>query len=184
MRMVAAVFLTLGLSGCAVFEDVMSFEDDDGQTARVSVDQHAALIELSISTGRYGVMLGQARDILRLPEPAMPTGDSVSGPADDQAQERSRIATEQARVAAEFLEHRVELLAGKSGLVVFVAKHGAFGERELGKRLMRFFAGDARFFERGDDGVLPTGMILANVVPRHGEREGVAPGFVRQEEVL
>ena len=104
MRMVAAVFLTLGLSGCAVFEDVMSFEDDDGQTARVSVDQHAALIELSISTGRYGVMLGQARDILRLPEPAMPTGDSVSGPADDQAQERSRIATEQARVAAEFLE--------------------------------------------------------------------------------
>jgi hypothetical protein len=87
-----------------VFEDVMSFDDESGQTVRASTDQHAALMELSISTGRYGVMLGQAREILRLPEPAAPAGDSVDGSVSDHAKERARIAREQAKVAAEFLE--------------------------------------------------------------------------------
>lgn len=104
MHKLAAVLLTLGLSGCAVFEDVMSFDYEDSRTALASADQHNALMELSISTGRFGVMLGQAREILRLPEPKMPAGDAVGGSADDQAQERARIALEQAKVATEFLE--------------------------------------------------------------------------------
>jgi hypothetical protein len=60
----------------------------------------ARTVELSIATGRYGVMLAQAREILGLKEPA---GLSVAAPAASTVQELQGIADQQAAIARELL---------------------------------------------------------------------------------
>jgi hypothetical protein len=101
MRIALIAMSCFALSGCAIFEDVMA-PDGDAQTKVASAADAQSLTELSISNGRYSVMLGQAREILRLPEPKAAGNDSGVSATDD-AQERAQLAKSQALVANEFL---------------------------------------------------------------------------------
>ncbi len=58
--------------------------------------------EMTIMAGRYGVMLGQARAILGLPEPADRAYDHLSSDTRDETRERLALARYQVAVAAEF----------------------------------------------------------------------------------
>ena len=75
-------------------------DEEERATVRAEADQ-AHLWEMTIMAGRYGVMLGQVREILKLPEPkqsmSFPTG------AEDDAKQREDLARYQANVTAEFL---------------------------------------------------------------------------------
>ena len=103
MRMLAMGLLTLCLGGCAAFEDWVSMDDDGGKAAALAGAESTTLMEMSIMTGRYGVMLGQAREILRLPEPRQPSSDSTGTETVNPAQERAVLAAQQAQVANELL---------------------------------------------------------------------------------
>lgn len=105
-RAVVALVVTMlanSLSGCAVFEDILSFDNDGAQKAAASAAEQQSLMELSISNGRYSVMLGQAREILQLPEPKVSGADTASVAAGEGAEERALLAKQQVQVANEFL---------------------------------------------------------------------------------
>jgi hypothetical protein len=94
--------LAAALGGCAEMSEMFSTGDaEDRVEARAQAD-FAHLSEMTIMAGRYGVMLGQVREILKLPEPkasmSFPTG------AEDEAQQRADLARYQASVTAEFLD--------------------------------------------------------------------------------
>jgi hypothetical protein len=96
---VALVATVLG--GCAEMSEMLSYGDEQERAeARAQADT-AHLWEMTIMAGRYGVMLGQVREILNLPEPkaamSFPTG------AEDEAKQREDLARYQANVTAEFL---------------------------------------------------------------------------------
>lgn len=99
----AFVLLTaLTLASCAEFADLMSFGRDPAREQELVQAEAASLWEMTLMAGRYGVMLGQAREILNLPEPkavgeGFPTGDV------DVAKQREALAQYQASVAAEFV---------------------------------------------------------------------------------
>jgi len=101
MRIALIAMSCFALSGCAIFEDVMA-PDGDAQTKVASAADAQSLTELTISNGRYSVMLGQAREILRLPEPKASATDAGAGATDDK-QERAVLARSQVSVANEFL---------------------------------------------------------------------------------
>ena len=103
MRRILVLAAAIGLSGCAMFEDAISVDDDGGQTRVASGADAHTLMELSIATGRYGVMLGQVREILRLPEPRVPVVDSVTPATGDLDRELTELADQQVRVTKEFL---------------------------------------------------------------------------------
>lgn len=103
MRSILVLAAAISLSGCAMFEDAISVDDDGGQTRIASGADAEALMDLSIATGRYGVMLGQVREILRLPEPKVPVADSVSTTTRDLDRELTELANQQVRVTMEFL---------------------------------------------------------------------------------
>ncbi len=103
MRKSATILLAICLGGCAAFEDWVSMDDDGGKAAALAGAESASLMDLSIATGRYSVMLGQAREILRLPELRQPTEDNSGAEANNLAQERALLAAQQAQVANEFL---------------------------------------------------------------------------------
>ena len=102
MRNILILAALIGLSGCAIFEDAISV-DEGGQTRIASDAEAQSLMELSIATGRYGVMLGQVREILRLPEPKAPIADEVSPATRDVDRELADLARQQVRVTQEFL---------------------------------------------------------------------------------
>jgi hypothetical protein len=95
----AAVLLSA--SGCAEFAELISFEDGDQKATAVAQADAASLWEMTLMAGRYGVMLDQAREILRLPEQQ---GGGASFPTDDtnDAKQREALATYQVRVVEEF----------------------------------------------------------------------------------
>lgn len=101
MRIALIAMSCLALSGCAIFDDVMA-PDGDAQTKVASAADAQSLTELTISNGRYSVMLGQAREILRLPEPKAP-GSETGAAATDDLQERTQLARSQVSVANELL---------------------------------------------------------------------------------
>jgi len=101
MRKALIVISCLAVSGCAIFEDVMT-PDSDAQTKVASAAEAQSLTELSISNGRYGVMLGQAREILHLPDPKA-AANVATGVGPDDLQERALLARSQVSVANEFL---------------------------------------------------------------------------------
>jgi hypothetical protein len=103
MRRILVLATAISLSGCAMFEDAISVDDDGGQTRMASGAEAQSLMELSIATGRYGAMLGQVREILRLPEPKVPVADSVSPTTRDLDRELTELADQQVRVTKEFL---------------------------------------------------------------------------------
>ena len=103
MRKSVIILLAMCLGGCAAFEDWVLIDDDGGKAAALAGAESASLMDLSIATGRYSVMLGQAREILRLPEPRQPAGDGTGAEADNLALERAVLAAQQAQVTNEFL---------------------------------------------------------------------------------
>src|SRR5258706_1135003 len=73
---------------------------DEPEKARAQADS-AQVWELTLNAGRYGVMLDQARTILKLPEP---TADGPEAPpvAGESVAERQALAAQQVQVANEF----------------------------------------------------------------------------------
>jgi hypothetical protein len=101
LRIALIAVVLAGLGGCAEMSEMFSYGDEEERAeARAQADT-AHLWEMTIMAGRYGVMLGQVREILKLPEPkesmTFPTG------AEDEAQQRAVLARYQASVTAEFL---------------------------------------------------------------------------------
>lgn len=116
MRKLAVVLIAAGLSGCAVFEDWVSVDDDAAQAVARSGAEAQTLMELSITTGRYGVMLGQVREILRLPEPRSPIADDTDISAQTPAQEKSRLAALQVFVANELMADTARACQRRRGM--------------------------------------------------------------------
>lgn len=101
-RSIALVAVLAGLvSGCAEMDELLFNENDPQTKAEIANAQHETLWEMSLMAGRYGVMLGQAREILGLPDPE--PGESFPGGSEDARKQREDLATYQARVASEFL---------------------------------------------------------------------------------
>ncbi len=101
-RAAFVLLMALTLASCAEFADLMSFGRDPAREQELVQAEAASLWEMTLMAGRYGVMLGQAREILNLPEPkavgeGFPTGDV------DVAKQREALAQYQASVAAEFV---------------------------------------------------------------------------------
>ncbi len=89
------------LGGCADMSEFWSY-GDEAEHAEVRAQADAAqLWEMTLMAGRYGVMLGQVREILNLPEPKQ----HMSFPTDatEDAKQREALARYQASVTAEFL---------------------------------------------------------------------------------
>lgn len=89
------------LSGCADMSEFWSY-GDEAEHAEVRAQADAAqLWEMTLMAGRYGVMLGQVREILNLPEPKQ----HMSFPTDatEAVKQREDLARYQANVTAEFL---------------------------------------------------------------------------------
>jgi hypothetical protein len=102
MAMVVAASLALALPGCAEFSELISFDGSGESAAEVKAKaEKASLLEMTLTAGRYGAMLDQAREILNLPEHK----DAAMFPStakDDRAQ-RLALANYQVRVTNEFL---------------------------------------------------------------------------------
>ncbi len=99
-RGAAAGAVLLAAAGCAEFTDFIT-SDTDGKAEAVKQEEAASLWEMTLMAGRYGVMLDQAREILRLPEQAaggasFPTGDTEND------KQREALASYQAAVVKEF----------------------------------------------------------------------------------
>ncbi len=89
------------LGGCADMSEFWSY-GDEAEHAEVRAQAEAGqLWEMTLMAGRYGVMLGQVREILNLPEPKQ----HMSFPTDatEDAKQREALARYQASVTAEFL---------------------------------------------------------------------------------
>jgi hypothetical protein len=101
LRIVLAGLALGALGGCAEMSEMFETGDAESHAAARADADFAHLSEMTIMAGRYGVMLGQVREILKLPEPR----ESVSFPTDaeDQAKQREDLARYQASVTAEFL---------------------------------------------------------------------------------
>lgn len=98
----ALIALAAGfVPGCAELDELMFSGNDPQTAAEIANAQHESLWEISLMAGRYGVMLGQAREILGLPEPE--PGASFPGDSQDARQQREDLAAYQARVTNEFL---------------------------------------------------------------------------------
>lgn len=98
----AIAFASLvAMPGCAEFAELISFDSAaDKAEARARADS-ASLWEMTLMAGRYGVMLDQAREILRLPEPAS-VGPMFPSGAEDDTGQRKALAEYQVNVASEF----------------------------------------------------------------------------------
>jgi hypothetical protein len=94
--------LAAAVGGCSDL-GWMGGEDEDGPTNARAQAESATVWELTINAGRYGVMLGQARDILKLPEPAQAGSEPEAPPVGGESlAERQALAAQQVRVANEF----------------------------------------------------------------------------------
>jgi len=89
------------IGGCS---EVSSLFGDDAATppekARAQADT-ASVWELTLMAGRYGVMLDQARSILKLPDPEA-EGPMFPSDAKEDLAERQALARQQVLVAQEF----------------------------------------------------------------------------------
>lgn len=112
-RFLTAAIILSSLSGCAIYEDIMQ-QDGGASDQRLTAEDTSRITELYIATGRYGVMLSQARDILRLPE-SVAAGDAAVPAAGDPLQELRGIADQQVRVARE-LASDTAAACGRAGL--------------------------------------------------------------------
>jgi hypothetical protein len=100
-RGAVAGLVLLAAAGCAEFADFISSDTDGRAVAEKQQAEAANLWELTLMAGRYGVMLDQAREILKLPEQAaggasFPTSDTEND------KQRAALAGYQAAVVKEF----------------------------------------------------------------------------------
>ena len=101
---VALIALVAGaISGCAEFSEWISFGDEEERAEARAEAERSSLWEMTLMAGRYGTMLGQAREILNLPEPQRPAADTFPTDATDVKKQREALAAYQARVTNEFL---------------------------------------------------------------------------------
>ena len=103
LRLPCSLLRIGAIAAAAVFASSCTELTGDGDTpAGARADAEAASVwELTLMAGRYGVMLDQARTILRLPEPeAMDSGFSAG--SGEGLAERKALAAQQVRVASEF----------------------------------------------------------------------------------
>jgi len=110
-----ASLLRIGLmAGAAVLASACTELTGEGDTAAgARADAEAASVwELTLMTGRYGVMLDQARTILKLPEP-----EAIDSPFPESSgeglAERKALAAQQVRVASEFYADAARACANK-----------------------------------------------------------------------
>lgn len=101
VRSAAAGAVLLGVAGCAEFADFITSDTDGRKAEAIQQAEAASLWEMTIMAGRYGVMLDQAREILKLPEQpsggaSFPTGDT------EHDKQREALASYQAAVVKEF----------------------------------------------------------------------------------
>lgn len=94
--------LALSVAGCQEFGELISFGDAKERAAAQAQAESAQLWEMTLMAGRYGVMLGQAREILNLPEPQRSPGDSFPTNTQDPVKQREALARYQADVTTEF----------------------------------------------------------------------------------
>jgi len=100
-RGAVAGLVLLAAAGCAEFADFISSDTDGGRSESIQQAEAANLWEMTLMAGRYGVMLDQAREILKLPDQAsggasFPTGDT------ENTKQREALAGYQAAVVKEF----------------------------------------------------------------------------------
>jgi hypothetical protein len=91
--------LALSIGACSEVSSL--FGDDAEEKARAEAET-ATVWELTIHTGRYGVMLDQARTILKLPEPVAGEEGTFPSAAGESLAERQALARQQVLVAQEF----------------------------------------------------------------------------------
>jgi hypothetical protein len=101
VRGAVAGAVLLAAAGCAEFADFITSDTDGRKAEAVQQAEAASLWEMTLMAGRYGVMLDQAREILKLPEQA--TG-GASFPTSDTENDKQRVAlaSYQAAVVKEF----------------------------------------------------------------------------------
>lgn len=88
-------------AGCAEMDELLSNDNDPQTAAEIANAQRDSLWEIQLTAGRYGVMLGQAREILGLPDPE--PGLMFPGDSEDVGKQREDLAAYQAHVTKEFL---------------------------------------------------------------------------------
>jgi hypothetical protein len=103
VRLILVLALTAILPACSIVEDMLGPGDEPIPQAQPTSADLQSLSELTIATGRYGVMLGQVRDILRLPEPAHMGGEAAEPLARTFNDELVALARQQSSVAHELL---------------------------------------------------------------------------------
>lgn len=101
MRLILVLVLAVMLPACSIVEDMLGSRDEPVRQAEPTSADLQSLSELTIATGRYGVMLGQVRDILRLPEPAPMGGDTAEPLARTFNDELVALARQQSSIARE-----------------------------------------------------------------------------------
>ena len=101
LRNIFAGIAVMVLAGCADMSEFFSYGDEAERAEALAQANSAQLWEMTLMAGRYGVMLGQAREILNLPEPKQ--GESFPGADNDEVKQREALARFQANVTVEFL---------------------------------------------------------------------------------
>ena len=100
--------------GCSEVSSMFGGDDDDAPAKARAQAESATVWELTIHTGRYGVMLDQARDILKLPNPEGLPGEAAAPPATGESlAERQALAAQQVRIANEFYADAARACAKK-----------------------------------------------------------------------
>lgn len=102
VRSFVAVALAALLGGCQAFGDFLDFGDANERAEAQAQAESAQVWEMTLMAGRFGVMLGQAREILNLPEPKRAPGDRFPADTQDPVKQREALARYQADVTAEF----------------------------------------------------------------------------------
>lgn len=103
LRNSLAIIAIASLCGCADMSEFFSYGDEEERAAARAQADSARLWEMTLMAGRYGVMLGQVREILDLPEPRQTAADRFPTDDNDEAKQREALARYQASVTAEFL---------------------------------------------------------------------------------
>lgn len=89
------------LGGCAEMSELFETGDEEKRAEVRAQADTASLWEMTIMAGRYGVMLDQVREILKLPQPK--AGMTFPTDATEEVKQREDLARYQASVTAEFL---------------------------------------------------------------------------------
>jgi hypothetical protein len=105
------VFAAVFIGGCTELGGMFGQGGEDPERARAQAET-ASVWELTLMAGRYGVMLDQARTILKLPEPTAMGPDFPAGSGEG-LDERKALAAQQVSIAEEFYADAARACAKK-----------------------------------------------------------------------